>query len=224
MPQLYWDNIVKDNIIYRKQANNTLIITGIQDVVCKDTMEHIIIPECVENMPVVAIADKAFYRYNNLRSIKLPATLTHVGKNAFSNCQRLEDVHFKSNMVTLERAAFCGCGKLCVVSGWMFEVIDCSTFEGCSRLELIDAYFVGDIKLNTFLNCKRLIKLYFCDGITIYKNAFIGCMSLTELHFDGFVTIEPEAMSFIAKRTIFCKEDCSLASLIYSGTNVILHI
>ena len=217
MPQIYHDSIVEDGIIYRKRADNTLILTG-----TNEQIEDIVIPEHVRGFAVTSIADNAFRMNNYLHSIKLPVFLTHVGKNAFAYCQKLEDIHFKAQIVSFDSGAFCGCGKLQSVSGWSFETLDFSTFEGCSRLEIIDAYFVGEIKQNTFLRCKRLKSLSFEDGIIIHKNTFIGCMSLEKMFFENRVTIDDDAIRFVAKRTICCNADCSLVDLSYTGTNVII--
>lgn len=217
MPQIYWDSIVEDGIIYRKRSDNTLILTG-----TKEPIEDIVIPEHVQGFAVTSIADNAFRMNNHLHSIKLPAFLTYVGKSAFAYCQKLENVHFKADIVSFDRGAFCGCGKLQCVSGWSFEALDFSTFEGCSRLEVIDAYFVGDIQQNTFLRCKRLKSLSFDDRINIHKNTFIGCMSLERMFFESNVTLDNDAISFVAKRTIYCNSDCWLVDLSYTGTNVII--
>ena len=217
MPQIYWDSIVEDGIIYRKRADNTLILTG-----TNEQIENIVIPEYVQGFAVVSISDAAFRMNNYIHSIKLPSFLTYVGKNAFAYCQKLENVHFKADIVSLDRGAFCGCGKLQCVSGWSFEALDFSTFEGCSHLEIIDAYFIGEIQQNTFLRCKRLKDLYFGDGIVIHKNTFFGCMSLDKMIFESNVKIDDEALRFIAKRTITCNSDCSLVDLSYTGTNIIL--
>ena len=53
----------------------------------------IIIPEEHEGLPVTKIADFAFRNNRRLKSITIPASITHIGKKAFIGCTGLESVH-----------------------------------------------------------------------------------------------------------------------------------
>ena len=74
-------------------AAQTVTITG-----CDTTVTAIEIPNSLEKLPVTKIAEQAFYNntlnnpHDSLISVKLPSTLTNIGKSAFYNCTNLSNV------------------------------------------------------------------------------------------------------------------------------------
>ncbi|MBQ8570786.1 MAG: leucine-rich repeat protein [Kiritimatiellae bacterium] len=57
-------------------------------------VSNLLIPSSIDNMPVTAIADYAFYGMTNLVSITIPASVTSIGKYAFANCSSLRTIKY----------------------------------------------------------------------------------------------------------------------------------
>ena len=114
------------------------------------------IPESYQGKPVVAIADNAFYRSEDLRKVLIPSSVKSIGVNAFADCEKLNSVIFEE-------------GGNCSISE--------SAFEGCLLLKTLkfngSVVSVGE---RAFMNCKRISKLEVGNELThIDYDAFKGC-------------------------------------------------
>lgn len=114
------------------------------------------IPESYKGKLVVAIADNAFYRSEDLRKVTIPSSVKSVGVNAFGDCEKLNTVIFEEG------------GKCTISEG---------AFEGCMLLKKIKFNgSVVSIGERAFLNCKRISKLTVGTELTsIGIDAFMGC-------------------------------------------------
>ena len=74
---------------YVFNSSNTIEIRAVQ---LRDTSTplDVIVPEQILGADVVIIAGNAFSNQKNIRSIKLPSTITSIGVGAFDNCENLE--------------------------------------------------------------------------------------------------------------------------------------
>lgn len=70
------------------------------------------IPELIAELPVTAIARKAFLSKKNLRRIWLPDTLEEIGDWAFAYCDHLTEIVIPSRIVRFGKAVFMECGEL----------------------------------------------------------------------------------------------------------------
>lgn len=72
---------------------------------------HICVPEWVERngerYDVTALADSAFFSMTSLRSVILPATLTHVGKDAFAQCSGLDTLMLLASVPPVVTGEWC---------------------------------------------------------------------------------------------------------------------
>ncbi len=121
---------------------------------------EVVIPLYIDDKPVCAIGDNAFYGLNGITSIKLPETVNKLGSYAFKDCTGLEKIIGTSNITTIEEGTFENCRVL-------------STFPDLSN--------VKSIGKNAFKNCASLTTIKISNTITsIGERAFSGCVSLLE--------------------------------------------
>jgi hypothetical protein len=129
------------------------------------------IPESYQGKPVVAIADNAFYRSEDLRKVTIPSSVRSIGVNAFADCPKLNTVIFEK-------------GGSCTIAE--------SAFEGCTLLRRLDfnnsVVAVGE---RAFMNCKRIFSLSVGEELTeIGYGAFIGCEQMLFQAPDGSYALE----------------------------------
>ena len=99
------------------------------------------IPELIEGVPVVRIAEHAFRSCASLTSVTIPAFVEEIGWGAFDTCTALASVSFAydSGCHTIGGAAFYGCYSLSELSLPTSLVrIGDSAFDGCRMLDEID--------------------------------------------------------------------------------------
>jgi len=122
-------------------------------------IERIDIPESV-----TAIGDNAASSCNRLRSITLPASVTTIGNSAFSNCNNLTSINIPANVTTIGQNAFSSCGFVSI--------------EIPSSVTTIGSY--------AFSSCNNLISINIPASVeTIGQGAFSWCNSLTGITVDG---------------------------------------
>lgn len=80
------------------------------------TVENVVIPLNTEiagiSYKVTSIEAKAFYKNENIASVKIGNNITTIGKYAFAYCPNLETVKFGKNVQTIGAAAFRQCTSL----------------------------------------------------------------------------------------------------------------
>ena len=113
-------------------------------------------------------------RASYLEKVKLPDTLTHIGREAFRECVWLRSIRLPKNLAVIGAEAFRCCYEL--------ETVACPA----SLLS------IGD---GAFAECFNLYHVRFNKGLRhIGGHAFFGCESLEELILPaGLVSIGPDA-------------------------------
>ena len=145
----------------------------------------------VENIlsTVVELDASVFEANTDLKSIKLPAGVTTIGKNAFSGCTALETVIFEggenaASTLTLGDSAFKGCTKLVYGTGITLpeytEKIGNNAFSGCTAItELTIPTGVTTIGDYAFKSTKIKSLVIPTNVTSIGAGAFQSCTSLT---------------------------------------------
>lgn len=85
-----------------------VIITECQ----KELQGDLVIPEILDNQPVVGIGEGAFYEVKGLTSVTLPDTVTEIGAGAFYCCEALQRVNLPEGLHTIGESAFYQCTSL----------------------------------------------------------------------------------------------------------------
>lgn len=123
-----------------ERSGEGYVVTGNGEV----TDTELVIPQEHDGLPVIGIADQAFYGCRTLTRVQLPEGLQTIGDLAFKDCASLADVVFPSTLKSIGVSAFEDCVKLTKVelpAG--MEQIEANAFSGCARLERIVLPFVG---------------------------------------------------------------------------------
>ena len=152
-----------------------------------------------------SVADSAFKCSANLRSVKLPESVTVIGDHTFEECENLTLPKLPDNLTTVGEAAFCFCEKLSLnslpetltnIGNWAFS---CCTNLALTRLPS-GLTSIGDGTFNrcfsivpeelpsgltrlgswAFSECSFFNPISFPEGVKSIGNyAFGGCHSLT---------------------------------------------
>lgn len=208
------EGLVSGGFIYDKYENNTVRITGLENETA--LLE---IPQQLDGMPVVEIAESAFEGNLKLVYLKIPEGKVKLGKRFCAGCEALTVVELSGSVSVIPLAAFEECRNLSLVSGLgeLTEIgeqafADCvslnsldlpstlssigaEAFRGCTslpRIELPEATaFIGEA---AFWGCTSLSKAVINGSAAIPRYAFLNCISLAEISVgDGVEAIGEEA-------------------------------
>lgn len=154
----------------------------------------------LSNSKLTSIPEGAFAYCKNLKTIKLPSTITSIGDEAFYNCQSLTNIEGldKCNLKSIGSAAFSNCKALenLDFSQSTFTNVPSKAFNGCSALAKI-----------TLPNTLTTIGGY----------AFYACYGIPQLDLSNtaLTTLENYALYQMRETTKFSLPD-SISSI---GTN-----
>ncbi|MDE7086932.1 MAG: leucine-rich repeat domain-containing protein, partial [Clostridia bacterium] len=135
-------------------------------------------------LPVTEIADFAFLRCNNLSSVTIPNSVTHIGQSAFA-FSGLESVEIPSSVTHIGYGAFGSCIRLTEVTV-PASVTELSplAFAYCTKLEKV--YVKANI---TVLENKVFYNSYVSEGGEIYTNTSLKKVylpaTLEKIHMDA---------------------------------------
>lgn len=130
------------------------------------TCGGIVIPEFIDGLPVVKIADKAFYKRKDISSVILPRYLTEIGQHAFSESSIIS-IAIPDSVQSIGEYAFNNCRKLeNIILPEGLKAIKYSTFGGCSALSSIriptNVTSIGD---RAFDRCGKLEQVQIPDSV-----------------------------------------------------------
>ncbi len=145
---------------------------------CKDV--NIVVPQFIDGKTVVAISENAFSRQSDIVSVKLPSTVTSIGKNAFAWCRKLEVV-FACGLIEVGDKAFIGCDNLSDLGlGRRIKKIGAKAFAYCPSLT--SAYLPDSIRemgASVFAGCRNLSTVVLPESLKVLENGtFYACTSL----------------------------------------------
>ena len=154
----------------------------------------LIIPESINGMPVIAIADmtimgaplpdNVFEGAVDLESVTLPDSLQAICGMAFMDCTALREVNMPERLAYLGMSAFSGCSSLeSIVIPEGITSIPQVAFMGCASLsEVALPTTLGTISDGAFASCISLESIDMPDSVTaIGGGAFEGCASLSDV-------------------------------------------
>lgn len=148
---------------YRLCENAYYEITGIG--ACRDT--DVVIPSTYRNLPIKAIAPKAFGLDTYLTSITIPKSVTHIGEKAFFGCSNLQSVTIFDGLTTIGKYAFEGCTSLTTLKiPDSVTRIDCEAFKKCSNLTTVTiGKGVSLVDSTLFSGCEKLENVYYTGDL-----------------------------------------------------------
>lgn len=132
----------------------------------------LIIPKTIQGKTVKGIGSSAFEGNENIRSVVLPSSATHIGINAFKDCTNLESV--TGGAIThINLNAFANSS----ISTFNFEKVKSisdKAFYGCTNLKDVNLPNVENIGISAFENVPSIDVLN-CEKLTTIGNyAFRG--------------------------------------------------
>ncbi len=149
---------------------------------------HVIIPPCIDNMPVIGIGNYAFEDNDDLLSAEFPNTLTDIGDFAFSGCENLKNVNFPDGLKIIGWSAFAGCYSLTnVVFPDNIEIVDIESFNQCRGLKNVTmGKGQEEIPTLSFCDCTNLETVTIGSAVKIIGfRAFANCVSLKHVYYSG---------------------------------------
>ena len=156
-------------------GDNAFLYLGGDQVVPRD-VTHVIIDRSVK-----VILRGAFYRRQQLVSVKMHDGVERIEINAFHSCRRLKRIKL-IGVREVERQAFYGCFALTDVEfDDKLEIIGANAFVDCRSLRKIKLPSVRTIGNGSFSGCKQLADLEMPFAERIYKYAFNRCFALQRI-------------------------------------------
>lgn len=106
------------------------VITG-----CRPDVTRVTVPEAVDGMPVVGVAEDAFRGHPHLLCVTLPDSVQTIGQGAFRDCPALMRVSAGSGLAEVAAQAFHGCVSLQEVHFPSRPLAAQDAFAACYQLE-----------------------------------------------------------------------------------------
>ncbi|MBE6063592.1 MAG: leucine-rich repeat domain-containing protein [Clostridium butyricum] len=143
----------------------------------KDAKGDVVIPD-----GVTKIAERAFYNNQNIISVKIPKTVTEMGKTAFAGSS-IKSVEIPGSIKNIAYTAFEHCTKLEEVEiGEGVQTIGEKAFSQCGRIKKINLpSSVTKIESGAFRGCNSLETFDYGENIVVKYAAFLGTK------FDGVI-------------------------------------
>lgn len=192
---------------------NEVEITG-----CESDTTDVTIPTQIDGMNVTEIADYAFEKHYDLKSVRTESVI-HIGTGAFQYCDSLKQVYAPS-AVSVDAYAFDECDQLSNViigqkesskdrymEGGVFyrctslknidigyiQKIDNNVFNGCTSLETAIMPSVTSLGDQVFKDCALLKNVQMPNVEEIGEKTFYNCKSLGSVSANKISRVEDEA-------------------------------
>lgn len=175
-------------ITFEETEGNTVKVVSYEGK--KLTDDTVKIPNEINEKPVTAIGEKAFYGLSSVVGVELPDTLLSIDPFAFAGCTGLLSVTLPASVTTVADYAFQGCAVLKTVdlgdsvtslgdyAFWgcksletiefpdSLKTIGTAAFWNCSALKTLDTNMVESIGTFAFYNCSALETISLRDALT----------------------------------------------------------
>ncbi len=167
--------VLPDNLVYLGES----VFSGCNSL----TEMYIPGPEEPEKPGIVSVSNSLFDGCSALKSVRIPASCTSIGHNAFRGCTVLDEIVFsdKDAILSIGNYSFQNSGITEMYLPKLLKTIGDYTFSGCGSLEtVVIDNAVTSIGTSAFANCAVLNRITVPDSVTnIEANAFSGCTQLS---------------------------------------------
>ena len=150
------------------KAGNAITITGFVG-----TGTVVSIPPQIQNLPVTAIGDRAFYGKTGIESVTIPNGVTSIGASSFGRTN-IVSVTIPDTVNSIGNQAFVNCKNLFRVTiPDSVTTIQSAAFNQCSELSQVTiGSGVTYIGVNAFANCTNLVIVEFKNAVPTSPGAF----------------------------------------------------
>ncbi len=203
-------SVVEHQYAYEVESNNTITIKDVKAPKYAIKNGQLAIPDTIEGKPVACIGRKAFQKMD-MTSVTMPNTVTDIGYMAFYKCENLISVKLSDNLQGIGEKAFAECTSLKEFKIPKGAGYGEAMLQGCDALETLelpqinqgtggDLYDIlkgaarnsllhitihkGRLEHGEFDHYKALKTVYLGEGIEesgLSQPLFAGCTSLTEI-------------------------------------------
>jgi hypothetical protein len=133
---------------------------GIRIVYYTGSSDTIVIPDTIENYPVVELRSDVFQKNTTLKSISLPDTITEIPAEAFNGCSSLTDIKWPASLDTIGSSAFRSTAFAALEFPPNLTTIGTNAFRDCSKLKNVTLpESLNTIRGQAFLECRELRSL-----------------------------------------------------------------
>ncbi len=169
----------------------------------EDWPSNIIIPDTVTHICVNAfwytggIYDGA-EDISDLKTVKLSKNLEYIGRGAFYNHQKLENLEIPESVTYIGDSAFYGCEKIDITIPKSILYIGSYAFSNCDSLTKVTIPgTIWNIGRAAFYSCDNLKKVVLKQGIKIIPyEAFESCISLKKVRI-------PNGVDYVENRAFY---------------------
>ncbi|MGN1041998.1 MAG: leucine-rich repeat protein, partial [Christensenellales bacterium] len=211
------NNYIYELYKYTDTVNgNTVIKDGVRILGSRQSSPQLHIPSTLSNYSVTAIADYAFYGDNTIEKVYLPSDLRVIGKKAFGNMSKLDEVTFNDVVEEIGDYAFADSKNLSSINygDGMTKVVSfgAGVFENTAFIEDDNHEFItvgnvlvkytgfstaveipddiGYIASDAFVNHGEITSVEFGDSLSIIDSrAFQYCEGIKEIFLPSSVRI-----------------------------------
>ena len=141
-----------------------------------------------------SIRDYSFYLCENIKTIKIPSEITHIGNHAFDKCSSLLSIDLPNGLTRICESTFSGCTSLTsIVIPYSVTVIESQAFYECKNLAEItfgENSKLEEIGPSAFASCEHLTNVILPEGVTsLGYYAFSECTNLISIRIPEGVTV-----------------------------------
>lgn len=146
------------------------------------TSAEMVIPDTLDDHPVVAIGDQAF-NFLTIETATLPNTIKHIGSMAFYQCASLKQVTIPDGVTSIGTCCFGGDPMLADVTiPETVETVEDFAFLACASLQEVSfGASLKKIGTSAFQMCAMLSKVTLPESAEIGENAFTDCAPNLEI-------------------------------------------
>ncbi len=155
------------------------------------------VPAEIDGLPVKVAGEHAFAGNQNITEIKLPDTLTSIGKGAFWGDTCLTSITIPEGVTQIKDETFLNCMSLTnVFLPDSLKSIGVGAFYNCAMISVKIPKSVTQIGSQAFDSCRQLRNINIPDGVTILEEGvFSSCDSL-------YSVVLPESVEKICQRAL----------------------
>ena len=171
---------VLDSIFKYKIINEEIVITGLQEGVVTTS---IVIPETIDDMPVVEIKPEAF-QSTSITDIKIGENIREIGIQAFYMCKKLKSVTWHCQCDVIPTNCFLGCSNLASFNFAGIKKIGTYAFYKSGLQEVCLTENIEVVSEWAFYGCEKLSSVIWnCKCDVIPTCCFSRCSNLTQFDF-----------------------------------------
>lgn len=161
------------------------------------------------------IASCTFSECKNLRTVKMPNTVTNIGYMAFQRCESLTTINLPSSLQTLGVATFAYSGLTSIELPNTLTCISALTFSYSNSLSSVKLpENLTSIDMGAFSGCSNITSIMFPKTLTdIGGLAFMGCTSLNYVTLPNSIKNLGEMSFYGCKNLTDLDTGCSLENI-----------